>query len=63
MRTSEAVTHANGIPVGYGTLAAAYVAVACGVVWILRRLARAPLDGPGDPLGLEGPAEPQPTGA
>jgi cytochrome d ubiquinol oxidase subunit I len=63
MRTSEAVTHANGIPVGYGTLAAAYVAVACGVVWILRRLARAPLDGPDDPLGLEGPAEPQPTGA
>jgi cytochrome d ubiquinol oxidase subunit I len=63
MRTSEAVTHANGIPVGYGTLAAAYVAVGCGVVWILRRLARAPLDGPGDPLGLEGPAEPQPTGA
>jgi cytochrome d ubiquinol oxidase subunit I len=63
MRTSEAVTHANGIPVGYGTLAAAYVAVACGVVWILRRLARAPLDGPDDPLGLGGPTEPQPTGA
>jgi cytochrome bd ubiquinol oxidase subunit I len=63
MRTSEAVTHANGIPVGYGTLAAAYVAVGCGVVWILRRLARAPLDGPGDPLGLEGAPEPQPSGA
>jgi cytochrome d ubiquinol oxidase subunit I len=62
MRTSEAVTHANGIPVGYGTLAAAYVAVACGVVWILRRLARAPLDGPGDPLGFEGSSEPQPSG-
>jgi cytochrome bd ubiquinol oxidase subunit I len=63
MRTSEAVTHANGIPVGYGTLAAAYVAVGCGVVWILRRLARAPLDGPGDPLGLASPSEPQASGA
>jgi cytochrome d ubiquinol oxidase subunit I len=63
MRTSEAVTHANGIPVGYGTLAAAYLAVAWGVVWILRRLARAPLDGPGDPLGLEGVSQPQPGGA
>jgi cytochrome bd ubiquinol oxidase subunit I len=63
MRTSEAVTHANGIPVGYGTLAVAYVAVACGVVWILRRLARAPLDGPGDPLALEGASGHQPSGA
>lgn len=63
MRTSEAVTRANGIPVGYGTLAAAYVAVGCGVAWILRRLARAPLDGPCDPLGLAGPSEPQAGGA
>jgi cytochrome bd ubiquinol oxidase subunit I len=51
MRTSEAVTHASAIPIGYGTLAAAYLAVACGVVWILSRLARAPLDAAGDPLG------------
>jgi cytochrome bd ubiquinol oxidase subunit I len=46
MLTSEAVTGAGGIPVGYGTLALVYLAVAGGVVWILRRLARAPL-----PLG------------
>ena len=43
MLTSEAVTGAGGIVVGYATLAAVYAAVACGVVWILRRLARTPL--------------------
>jgi cytochrome d ubiquinol oxidase subunit I len=41
MRTSEAVTDAGGIPVGYATLAAVYALVAVGVAWILRRLARA----------------------
>ncbi len=50
MLTSEAVTGAGGIPVGYGTLALVYLAVAGGVVWILRRLARAPLPpGKSDP--------------
>lgn len=43
MRTSQAVTGASGIAVGYGTLIAVYLAVAAGVVWILRRLAAAPL--------------------
>jgi cytochrome d ubiquinol oxidase subunit I len=43
MPTAAAVTGAQGIPVGYGVLAASYVVVACGLVWILRRLARAPL--------------------
>ena len=43
MRTSQAVTGAGGIAVGYATLALVYLGVACGVVWILRRLARAPL--------------------
>jgi cytochrome bd ubiquinol oxidase subunit I len=46
MLTSEAVTGAGGIPVGYGTLALVYLCVALGVVWILRRLARAPLPRP-----------------
>jgi cytochrome d ubiquinol oxidase subunit I len=46
MRTSDAVTGASGIPVGYATLALAYLAVALGVAWVLRRLARAPLDLP-----------------
>jgi cytochrome d ubiquinol oxidase subunit I len=40
MLTSQAVTGASGIPVGY-------VGVAIGVVWILRRLARMPMDPPG----------------
>ena len=44
MRTSEAVTGAGGIPVGYATLVVVYLALACAVARILLRLARAPLD-------------------
>lgn len=62
MRKSEAVTHASGVPVAYGVLAAAYVLVACGLAWVLWRLAKAPLGGPEDPLGSAGGA-PQPSGA
>jgi cytochrome bd ubiquinol oxidase subunit I len=40
MRTSNAVTGADVIPVGYGTLAAAYLALGAGVVWVLLRLYR-----------------------
>ena len=54
MRTQQAVTGADGIPVGYATLAAVYVGLIGAVWWILRRLARAPVGGPHDP---------QPTGA
>ena len=43
MTTNQAVTGAGGIPVGYGVLVITYVAVAAGLAWILRRLARAPL--------------------
>jgi cytochrome d ubiquinol oxidase subunit I len=50
MRTSEAVTAAGGIPVGYGALAAIYAAVAVGVVWILRRLAMSGEVGPAPPV-------------
>jgi len=49
MRTSEAVTGAGGIPVGYATLAAVYLALAAGVAWVLLRLYRAPLDRPASP--------------
>jgi cytochrome d ubiquinol oxidase subunit I len=49
MPTAAAVTGAGGIPVGYATLAASYVVVAGGLVWVLRRLARAPLELPADP--------------
>jgi cytochrome d ubiquinol oxidase subunit I len=43
MRTSDAVTGAGGIPVGYATLALVYLGVAAGTFWVLRRLARAPM--------------------
>jgi cytochrome d ubiquinol oxidase subunit I len=49
MPTADAVTGAQGIPVGYATLVVTYLAVACGVVWVLRRLARAPLEVVTDP--------------
>jgi cytochrome d ubiquinol oxidase subunit I len=44
MRTSQAVTGARGIPVGYGTLVLVYVLLIAAVAWILWRLARKPLD-------------------
>ena len=44
MLTSQSVTGAGGLPVGYGTLVAVYLGVALAVAWILRRLARMPLD-------------------
>jgi cytochrome bd ubiquinol oxidase subunit I len=50
MRTDDAVTGAGGIPIGYATLAIVYVGLAAAVAWLLRRLARAPLD-----LSAEGP--------
>jgi cytochrome d ubiquinol oxidase subunit I len=43
MRTSDAVTGAGGIPIGYATLALVYLGLALAVAWILRRLTRAPL--------------------
>jgi cytochrome d ubiquinol oxidase subunit I len=43
MRTSDAVTGAGGIPVGYATLALVYLGVAVVTAWVLRRLARRPL--------------------
>jgi cytochrome d ubiquinol oxidase subunit I len=49
MRTSQAVTGADGIPVGYATLVVVYVGLGAAVVWILRRLARAPLEAPAGP--------------
>ena len=54
MPTTDAVTGASGIPIGYGTLVVTYVAVACGVVWILRRLANMP-------IGSEGSDSPPPS--
>jgi cytochrome d ubiquinol oxidase subunit I len=48
MRTSEAVTAGDGIPIAYGTVAVVYAALAVGVWWVLRRLARSPV-GPTEP--------------
>jgi cytochrome d ubiquinol oxidase subunit I len=44
MRTEEAVTGADGIPLGYAALVAIYIGLAAATVWLLRRLARAPLE-------------------
>ncbi len=49
MHTSEAVTGAGGIPVGYATLVVVYLALACAVAWLLVRLARKPLHSAGQP--------------
>lgn len=43
MRTEDAVTGADGIPVGYATLAVVYLALLAGTIWVLRRLSRAPM--------------------
>jgi cytochrome d ubiquinol oxidase subunit I len=44
MRTSEAVTGAPGIPVGYGTLVVVYLGLAAAVGWLLRRFSRIPVE-------------------
>jgi cytochrome d ubiquinol oxidase subunit I len=44
MRTTDAVTGAGGIPIGYTTLALVYLGLAGAAVWLLRRLSRAPID-------------------
>jgi cytochrome d ubiquinol oxidase subunit I len=44
MRTEGAVTGASGVPVGYATLVLVYAGLIAAVAWILRRLARAPVD-------------------
>jgi len=49
MRTSDAVTGAGVIPVSYAGLWALYVAVGAATVWILRRLARMPVETPAPP--------------
>lgn len=62
MRTEEAVTGAGGIPVGYASLALVYAGLLAAVVWILRRLAGAPVEVPPGPQGVA-PALPGTPGA
>ena len=46
MRTEDAVTGADGIVVGYATLALVYAGLIAGVAWVLLRLARSPIETP-----------------
>jgi cytochrome bd ubiquinol oxidase subunit I len=52
MRTEEAVTGASGIPVGYATVVIVYACLLTAIVWILRRLARAPVEIQSGPSGV-----------
>ncbi len=44
MRTTQAVTSADGLAVGYAGLVAVYIGLGAAVVWLLRRLARRPAE-------------------
>ena len=44
MRTEDAVTGAEGIPVGYATLVVVYIGLASVALFMLRRLARQPIE-------------------
>jgi cytochrome d ubiquinol oxidase subunit I len=46
MRTSDAVTGADVIPVSYGLLALAYLILVLAVIWALHRLAKVPFEPP-----------------
>jgi cytochrome bd ubiquinol oxidase subunit I len=53
MRVEDAVTGAQGIPIGYATLVIVYLGLISAALYMLRRLARTPVDveahyGPGD---------------
>ncbi|MFL5971780.1 MAG: cytochrome ubiquinol oxidase subunit I [Gaiellaceae bacterium] len=52
MRTEAAVTGASGIPIGYTSLLLVYTGLLAAVAWILRRLARAPVDVEAGPRGV-----------
>ncbi|HEV2901971.1 MAG TPA: cytochrome ubiquinol oxidase subunit I [Gaiellaceae bacterium] len=52
MRTEEAVTGASGIPIGYVSLVLVYAGLLAAVVWILRRLAQAPVEVESGPRGV-----------
>ena len=53
MRTSQAITGASGIPVGYGTLVLVYALLVAAVIWILWRLARQPVEALPPPSAAE----------
>jgi len=43
MPTSQAVTSASAVPIGYATAVAVYAGLAAAVFWVLRRISRTPL--------------------
>lgn len=43
-RTSQAVTAADGVPIGYGVIAAVYLALAIGAIIAIRVLSRRPIE-------------------
>jgi hypothetical protein len=53
MRTEEAVTGAEGIPVGYATLVVVYAGLIAVAYFMLRRLAK---QGP-EPINEQGPGD------
>ncbi len=58
MRTSDAVTGASGVPVGYGILAAVYAVLVVAVFWTLWKLAKSPMPpepAPGVPEPMKDP--------
>jgi cytochrome d ubiquinol oxidase subunit I len=55
MRTSEAVTGADGIRIGYTTLVVVYLGLAAAVVWLLRRFSRVPLEADAEQPALSSP--------
>jgi cytochrome bd ubiquinol oxidase subunit I len=61
MRTSEAVTGADGIPLGYAFLVAVYLSLAAVAFVMLRRLARRPID-TGEPAPAATTGRPAPAG-
>jgi cytochrome d ubiquinol oxidase subunit I len=54
MRTEEAVTGADGVLIGYGAVVAVYAGLGLVTWWILRRLARTPLEEQGEPASVSG---------
>jgi cytochrome bd ubiquinol oxidase subunit I len=52
MRTEEAVTGADGILFGYAALVAVYAGLGTVTWWVLRRLARTPLEEQGEPASV-----------
>ncbi len=44
MKVEEAVTGADGIPIGYAVLVCVYIGLTAAAIWMLRRIARTPRD-------------------